>query len=140
MFSSKFWRVSPLSQRRGELDVVKDAVKDHRKELKKRVVPPRFMTDEEKVALTKGNSKAMIRANKEVFDYSRVREKDLLKAQKWFKAPKPFTGKGDTEYIATYYQWRLWNAVEWDRYKGGLIVEKATGKSVSSQEEEEEEE
>ena len=68
----------------------------------------------------------------EVFDYSRVREKDLLKAQKWFKAPKPFTGKGDTEYIATYYQWRLWNAVDWARYKGVVIVEKATGKSVSS--------
>ena len=104
------------------------------------------MTDEEKVALTKGNSKAMIRANKEVFDYSRVREKDLLKAQKWFKAPKPFTGKGDPEYIAAYYQRRLWNAVKWDsRYKGGFIVEKATGKSVSashgeeSEEEEEEE-
>jgi hypothetical protein len=61
---------------KGELDVVKDAVKDHRKELKKRVVPPRFMTDEEKVALTKGNSMAMIRANKEVFDYRGVHEKD----------------------------------------------------------------
>jgi len=78
MFSSKFWRVSPLSQRRGELDVVKDAVKDHLKELKKRVVPPRFMTDEEKAALTKGNSMAMIRANKEVFDYRGVHEKDCF--------------------------------------------------------------
>ena len=94
------------------------------------------MTDEEKVALTKGNSKAMICANKEVFDYSRIREKDLLMAQKWSNVPKPFTGKGHTEYIAAYYQWRLWNAVKWSRYKGGLIVEmsqeKATGKSVCS--------
>jgi hypothetical protein len=104
------------------------------------------LTEEEKVALAKGNSKAMIRVNKEVFDYSRVREKDLLLAERWFNAPKPFTGKGDAELTGAYYQWRLWNAAKWSRYKGGLIVEKATGKSVSSphgeesEEEEEEEE
>ena len=34
----------------------------------------------------------------------------------------------DTELVAAYYQWRLWNAVTWSRYKGGVIVEKATGK------------
>jgi len=34
--------------------------------------------------------------------------------------------------MAAYYQWRLWNAVDWARYKGVVIVEKATGKSVSS--------
>ena len=50
------------------------------------------------------------------------------------------------ELTGAYYQWRLWNAAKWSRYKGGLIVEKATGKSVSSphgeesEEEEEEEE
>jgi hypothetical protein len=49
----------------------------------------------------------------------------------------------DTELVAAYYQWRLWNAVTWSRYKGGVIVEKATGKSVSwphGEESEEEEE
>ena len=90
------------------------------------------MTDEDKVALAKGNSKVMIRANEKVYDYSRVRDKDLFGAKHWFKAPKPFTGKGETEHMAAYYQWRLWNAVDWARYKGGVIVEKATGKSVSS--------
>ena len=74
----------------------------------------------------------MVRANKEVFDYSGVPEKDLLFAERWYKAPKPFTGKGDTELTAAYYYYRIWNAAKWSRYKGGLIVEKATGKSVSS--------
>ena len=64
--------------RRGELDSVKDAVKERREELKKKVAPPRVLNEEDKVALAKGNSKAMIRANKEVFDYSGVGEKDLL--------------------------------------------------------------
>jgi len=31
--------------------------------------------------------------------------------------------------MAAYYQWRLWNAVGWARYKGGGILEKATGLS-----------
>jgi len=64
-------------------------------------------------------------------------------AQKWFNAPKPYAGKGTTELSSAYYQWRLWNAVTWSRYKGGVIVEKATGKSVSwphGEESEEEEE
>jgi hypothetical protein len=39
----------------------------------------------------------------------------------WFKAPKPYTGS------SAYYQWRLWNAVNWERYKGGDILEKASG-------------
>jgi hypothetical protein len=106
------------------------------------------LTDEDKVALAKGNSKVMIRANEKVYDYSRVRDKDLFGAKHWFKAPKPFTGKGETEHMAAYYQWRLWNAVDWARYKGGVIVEKATGLSPvardddddDDEEEEEEEE
>ena len=75
------------------------------------------MTDEEKVALTKGNSKAMIRANKEVFDYNNFPEKDLLFAERWYKAPKPFTGKGDTELTAAYYYYRIWNAAKWSRWE-----------------------
>ena len=55
-------------------------------------------------------------------------------------APKPFTGEGDTELVTAYYQWRLWNAVTWSRYKGWVIVEKANGKSVSSTHGEESEE
>jgi hypothetical protein len=88
----------------------------------------------------------MIRVNKEVFDYSGVPEKDLIFAERWFNAPKPFTGKGDTELTAAYYYYRVWNTKSstQPKYKGGLIVEKATGKSVSSprggEEEEEEEE
>jgi len=52
--------------------------------------------------------------------------------KKWFNAPKPFAGKGKTELVAAYYQWRLWNAVKGDRYKGGNILEKATRNSASS--------
>ena len=124
---------------KGELDVVRDAVKDHRAELKKRVerVPLRFLTDEEKVALSKGNSDEMIRVNKEKFDYSGVREKDLLMAERWFKATKP-----SASTRAAYTQYRIWNVPKMAGYKGDLIVEKATGKSVSpppweSEEEEE---
>jgi hypothetical protein len=36
------------------------------------------VTEEEKDALTKGNSDEMIRVNKEKFDYSGVPKKDLL--------------------------------------------------------------
>jgi hypothetical protein len=73
---------------RGKLDAVRDAVKDHCAVLKNKVVPPRFLTEEDKVALAKGNSKAMIRVNKEVFDYSSIREKDLLLVQRWFNGPQ----------------------------------------------------
>ena len=124
---------------KGELDVVRDAVKDHRAELKKRVerVPLRFLTKKEKDALAKGNSDEMIRVNKEKFDYSGVREKDLLMAERWFKATKP-----SASTRAAYTQYRIWNVPKMAGYKGDLIVEKATGKSVSpppweSEEEEE---
>ena len=118
---------------RGELDVVRKAVKDHRAELKKRVqrAPLRFLTEEEKVTLAKGNSYEMIRVNKEKFDYSGVREKDLLMAERWFDAPKPSAGKDNPELRAAYTQYRDWNVTKIAGYKGGLIVEKATGKSVS---------
>ena len=46
-------------------------------------------------------------------------------AEKWFKAPKPYSKSPD------YHQWRAWNYPECgDKYKGYLIIEKATGKSV----------
>ena len=122
---------------KGELDVVRDAVKDHRAELKKRVerVPLRFLTEEEKVALPKGNSDEMIRVNKEKFDYSGVREKDLLMAERWFKATKP-----SASTRAAYTQYRIWNVPKMAGYKGDLIIEKATGKSVSPPEWESEDE
>jgi hypothetical protein len=49
--------LSGIATRRtqGGLDSVKVAVKERLAELKKRVVSPRFMTDEEKRALAKGN-------------------------------------------------------------------------------------
>jgi len=101
------------------------------------------LNNEEKVALAQGNSEEMIMANMEAFEYSGVPEKDLAMAKKWFNAPKvrknpkyPFT-------ICTYYYWRKWNDPTVSHYKGNEIIEKATGKSVSSprgEEEEEEEE
>ena len=114
--------------KRGELDAVRDAVKERRNVLKRNIAPPRVLTQEEKDALAGGNSKAIVRANEKVYDYDRVAKSLLPNAKKWFKAPKPFTGKGDCEQVSAYYQWRLWNAVKWSRYKGGVIVEKATGK------------
>ena len=122
---------------KGELDVVRDAVKDHRAELKKRVerVPLRFLTEEEKVALSKGNSDEMIRVNKEKFDYSGVREKDRLMAERWYMATKP-----SASTRAAYTQYRIWNVPKMAGYKGDLIVEKATGKSVSPPEWESEDE
>ena len=83
------------------------------------------------VALAEGNSDEMIRVNKEKFDYIGVPQKDLPKAEKWFKAAQPFW----TDRTA-YNQWRVWNAAKTNEgkdiegYKGGLIIEKATGKSV----------
>ena len=105
---------------KGELDEVRDAVKNHREELKKNRSVVRFLTEEEKYALAKGNSKEMIAANEKVYDY-RVAKKNLKMAKQWFKAPKPYTGS------SAYYQWRLWNAVNWERYKGGDILDKTTG-------------
>ena len=103
--------------KRGELDAVRDTVKERRNVLKKNVVPPRVLTYEDKDTLARGNSKAIIRANEKVYDYSLIAKKDLPKAKEWFKAPKPFTGKGDSDHMAAYYQWRLWNGVDWARYK-----------------------
>ena len=103
--------------KRGELDAVRDAVKERRNVLKRNIAPPRGLTEEEKNALTGGNSKAIIRANEKVYDYDRVAKSLLPNAKKWFKAPKPFTGKGDSDHMAAYYQWSLWNGVDWARYK-----------------------
>ena len=120
---------------KAELDVVRNAVNDHRAELKVERAPLRFLTEEEKVALAKGNSDEMIRVNKEKFDYSGVREKDLLMAERWFKATKP-----SASTRAAYTQYRIWNVPKMAGYKGDLIIEKATGKSVSPPEWESEDE
>ena len=99
--------------------------------------PIRFLTEEEKVALAKGNSDEMIRVNKEKFDYSGVKESDRLMAEKWFKATKPSAGPA-------YHQWRVWNVPynyenegekKNDKYKGDLIIEKATGRSTEGEQE-----
>ena len=59
----------------------------------------------------------MILINEEKVDYKKVTDKDMPMAKKWFNAPKPYAGKGDTELNSAYYQWRLWNAVKWYRYR-----------------------
>ena len=121
-------------RRKGDLDAVRDAVKDQRAAMKKLVSPPRWLPDDVKSALAEGNTQAMIDANKEMYDYSRVVSyNDRLAAEKWFNAPKP-----SASTKAPYNMWRAWNAAKTQlgeprkEYKGGLIVEKATGKSVSS--------
>jgi hypothetical protein len=128
---------------KAELDKVKTAVKERREQLKMRRVPLRFLTEEEKVALAKGNSDEVIRVNKEKYDYIGFKEDDRLSlAEKWFKATKPSAG-------TAYYHWRECYGKDGkknEKYKGDLIIEKATGRSVSpppwegDEEEEEEEE
>ena len=133
-------------RRKGDLDAVRDAVKDQRAVLKKMISIPRFLPDELKSALAEGNTQAMIDANKEMYDYTNVPPIDRLAAEKWFNAPKP-----SASTRAAYYMWRVWNVAKTQlgvlrkEYKGGLIVEKATGKFVLSprgeeSEDEEEEE
>jgi hypothetical protein len=118
-------------KRKEDLDKVKAAVKTRREQLKMRRVSLRFLTEEEKIALANGNSDEMIRVNKEKYDYSGVKEDDRRSlAEKWFKATKPSAG-------TAYYHWRVWNVPygqdgkKNDKYKGDLIIEKATGRSVS---------
>jgi len=127
---------------KAELDVVRGAVKAHREELKKRDQRPplRFLTKKEKDALAKGNSDEMIRVNKEKYDYSGVREKDRLMAERWYMATTPYHGKNNPELRAAYTQYRILNVPKMAGYKGGLIIEKATGKSVSPPEWESEDE
>ena len=128
-------------RRKGDLDAVRDAVKDQRAVLKKMVSMPRFLPDDVKDALAQGNTQAMIDANKEMYDYSRVSYNDRLAAEKWFNAPKP-----SASTRAAYYMWRVWNVAKTPlgvlrkEYKGGLIVEKATGKSVPPPESEDDDE
>ena len=75
----------------------------------------------------------MIDANKEMYSYNKVPLYDRLVAEKWFNAPKP-----SASTRSAYNMWRVWNVAKTQlgelrkEYKGGLIVEKATGKSVSS--------
>ena len=106
---------------KAELDVVSGAVKTHRVQLK--VEQP--VLEEEIDPLAKGNSDEMIRVNKEKYDYSGVKDLDRRSmAEKWFKAPKP-----SSTTTAAYHQWRVWNYPTYIKYKGGLIIEKATGRS-----------
>ena len=106
---------------KAELDVVRDAVKDRREKLLEVGDP-----------LANGNSDEMIRVNKEKFDYSDVPKKDLPMAERWYMAPRP---SWKTRHA--YNQWRVWNwaktkdGKELRGYKGNLIIEKATGRSVS---------
>ena len=133
-------------RRKGDLDAVRDAVKDQRAVLKKMVSMPRWLPDDVKSALAEGNTQAMIDANKEMYDYNGVPDYDRLAAEKWFNAPKP-----SASTRKAYNMWRVWNVAKTQlgelrkEYKGGLIVEKATGKFVLSprgeeSEDEEEEE
>lgn len=106
---------------KAELDVVRDAVKDRREKLREEVDP-----------FANGNSDEMIRVNKEKYDYSGVKPSDLLMAEKWYMAPRP-----SWRSRHAYNQWRVWNwaktkdGKELRGYKGNLIIEKATGRSVS---------
>ena len=119
----------PSLKTKAELDAVRDAVKERREELKvvcARREPLRFLTEEEKVALAEGNSDEMIRVNKEKYDYSGVKDLDRRSmAEKWFKATKPYSKS------TAYHHWRVWNYPPYKTYKGGLIIEKATGQSVT---------
>jgi hypothetical protein len=126
---------------KGELNAVKYAVKERLSELKKDTTPHRLLTDDEKDRLAQGNSAAMILVNEQKFNHTKVADKDMPMAKKWFNAPKPYTGNmAPPEQTKAYYQWRLWNAVKWHRYKGGVITEKATGISPPRLEEEDDEE
>ena len=86
----------------------------------------RVAVNEAEENLSNGNSDEMIRVNKERYDYSRVPEKYLLRALKWYMAPKPLT-----KSRSAYHQFRVWNAAKEKGYKGHLIIEKATGRSVT---------
>ena len=86
----------------------------------------RVAVNEAEENLSNGNSDEMIRVNKERYDYSRVPEKYHLKALKWYMAPKPLT-----KSRSAYHQFRVWNAAKEKGYKGHLIIEKATGRSVT---------
>ena len=128
-------------RRKGDLDAVRDAVKDQRAVLKKMVSMPRWLPDDVKSALAEGNTQAMIDANKEMYDYNGVPDYDRLAAEKWFNAPKP-----SASTRKAYNMWRVWNVAKTQlgvlrkEYKGGLIVEKATGKSVPPPESEDDDE
>jgi len=116
-------------------------VKDQHAAMKKLVSPPRWLPDDVKSALAEGNTQAMIDANKEMYDYTNVPPIDCLTAEKWFNAPKP-----SASTRKEYNQWRVWNVAKTQlggfckEYKGGFIVEKATGRSVPPPESEDEEE
>jgi len=119
---------------KNDFDAVSNAMRDRRVQLQ-----PVF--EEEIDPLARGNSYEMILVNKERYDYSNVREKDLLMAEKWYMALKP-----SWKTRSAYTQWRIWNVAKSKDgkalvpYKGHLIIEKATGRSVSPEWESEGEE
>ncbi len=118
---------------KADLDAVSNAVRDRR-------VLLQLVLDEEIDPLARGNSDEMIRENKERYNYN-VREKDLPMAEKWYMARKP-----SWKTRVAYNQWRIWNVAKGRdgkplaSYKGHLITEKATGRSVSPEWESEGEE
>ena len=69
-----------LLETKEELEVVRNAVNDHLTEFPKRTL--RFLTEAEIVALAEGNSEDMIRVNKEKYDYSKVKKRDLVNAMR----------------------------------------------------------
>ena len=119
----------PTLETKADLDAVRDAVKDRLEKL-------RSVLEEEIDPLARGNSDEMILVNKEKFDYSGVPKKDLPMAERWYMAPKP---SSKTRYA--YNQWRVWNVAvvqkgkKNDKYKGDLIIEKATGRSTEGEQE-----
>ena len=98
--------------------------------IRKRELVATRITLEEKNALARGNTEAMILANMEVFDYSFVAKKDLAMAKKWFNAPKVRKNPKDSASVSAYYYWLVWNDASSPSYKGNPIIEKATGKSL----------
>jgi len=117
----------PSLKTKTELKAVLKEVKERLEKLKVARTPREllFLTEEEKVALAEGNSDEMIRVNKEKYDYRGVKDLDCRSmAEKWFKAPKP-----SSTTTNAYHHWRVWNYPPYKTYKGGLIFEKATGKS-----------
>ena len=129
-------------RRKGDLDAVRNAVKNQRAVLKKVVSMPRWLSDDVKATLAEGNTQVMIDANKEKYDYTEVVSyNDRVAAEKWFNAPKP-----SASTKSAYNMWRIWNVAKTQlgeprkEYKGGLIFEKATGKSVPPPEREDDEE
>jgi hypothetical protein len=64
------------------LKEVKDRLEKLKVERASERAPNRFLTEEEIVDLAKGNSEDTIRVNKEKYDYSKVKKRDLVNAMR----------------------------------------------------------